>query len=102
MRPPHQLRAPTRACVSPLARWQELLQEMATAQAKYQSTCQFVVQYQKLVATNRARAAAGRNTRTAAAGSRKPDASDSGGAPPHSKAQATGVRSKSRPRFGVR
>jgi hypothetical protein len=41
---------------------------MAMGQGReYQSICQFVVQFQKSAATNRAPAAAGRNTRTAAA-----------------------------------
>jgi hypothetical protein len=40
---------------------------MATEQAKFQSICPFVVQYQKSVATNRAPAAVEKNIKTAAA-----------------------------------
>src|SRR5882724_5798015 len=67
MRRLHQLRAPTRACVSPLARWRESRREMATVRAKFQSIYQFVVPYQKSGVTNRVPAVAGKNTRTAAA-----------------------------------
>jgi hypothetical protein len=54
-----------------LAQWPELRPETAMARAKFQSIYPFVVQYQKLAATNRAPAAAGRSTRTAAAEWRK-------------------------------
>jgi hypothetical protein len=56
--------------LSRLARWQEL-PEMATEQGKYRLIYQFVVQYRRLAATNLAPAAAERNTRIAAAESRK-------------------------------
>src|SRR4029453_15423266 len=66
MRQPRPLRAPTRACVSPLARWRESQPETVTEQGKYRSIFPFAVPYQKWGATNRAPAAAGKNTRTAA------------------------------------
>src|SRR6267142_2489911 len=80
------------------ARWPEL-PEMATEQARFQSIFPFVVQYQKSAATNRAPAAVEKHIKTAVAALRN---MESGGAPPHSKTQATGMCSKSRPRFGLR
>jgi hypothetical protein len=56
--------------LSQLAPWQEL-PEMAMEQGKYRLIYQFVAQYQRLAATNRAHAAAGKNIKTAAAESRK-------------------------------
>src|SRR5438105_3565863 len=50
---------------------------MATARARCQSIFPFVVQFQKLAATNRAPAAAGKNTRIAAGGWREFSATSS-------------------------
>src|ERR1051326_3724321 len=55
-----------RASPNRLARWRELRRAMVTARARFPLICQFGVQYQKSVGTNRAPAAAGKNTRTAA------------------------------------
>src|SRR5262249_6097009 len=71
MRRPRRLRAPTRACVSLLARWQESRREMATGQARDLSIYQSVVLYRKSAVTNHVRAAAGKNTRTDAVKWRK-------------------------------
>src|SRR5207253_10892438 len=71
MRQPRPLQVPTHACVSPLARWRESQLEMAMAQARYRLIFPFAVPYQRLGATNRAPAAAGKNTKTAAAARRK-------------------------------
>src|SRR5436309_11567494 len=68
---PRPRQAPTRACVSPLARWPESQLEMATVQARYRSIFPFAVRYQRLGVTNRAPAAAVKNTRTAADAWRK-------------------------------
>ena len=63
---------------NPSAQWLEL-REMATAmeQGKYRSIYQFVVQYQRSVATSRAPVAAEKNTRTAAGGWREFSATSS-------------------------
>src|SRR5439155_27197318 len=101
MRQPRPLQVPTHACVSPLARWRESQLEMAMAQARYRLIFPFAVPYQRLGATNRAPAAAVKNTKTAAAAWRN----DTSKAAEHRrtpKTQATGMCSKSRPRFGVR
>ena len=66
-----QMRARARVSPSQLARWHR--QRTATARAKYRSIFRFGDQYRKSAATNRARAAAGKNTRTAAADGRVSD-----------------------------
>src|SRR5438552_13848361 len=71
MRRPRPLQVPTHACVSPLARWRESQLEMGMVQARYRSIFLFAVRYLRLGATNRAPAAAEKNTRTAADGLRK-------------------------------